>query len=95
MRNSFSFDLKILKKVDILVKVGMSFQSLTPRYIDLRPFKNVFLEGWKILPLIDPLHNDVISFEILPGTSLAAIQCGSKSQKRALLSTTHEIVLYL
>ena len=31
MRNSFSFDLKILIEVDILIKVGMSFQSLTLR----------------------------------------------------------------
>ena len=45
--------------------------------------------------LIDPFHNDVISFEILPGTSLASIHCGSKSQKRALLSAKHDIVLYV
>ena len=43
---------------------------------------------------MDHFHNDVNSFEILPGTSLASISCGSKSQKRALLSATHEIRVF-
>jgi len=44
MRNSFSFDLKILKETDNLIKVGMLFQSLAPKYfIDLRAYRNVFL----------------------------------------------------
>ena len=42
---------------------------------------------------IDHFYNDVDSLEILPGTSLASMSCGFKSQKRALLSVTHEIVL--
>ena len=45
--------------------------------------------------LIDHFHNDVNSIEILPSTSLASISCGSKSQERALLSATHDIVLYV
>ena len=44
---------------------------------------------------IDHFHNDINSFEILPWTSLASISCGPKSQKRALLLATHEIVLYV
>ena len=45
--------------------------------------------------VIDHFHNDVNSLEILPGTSLASISCGSKSQKCALISATHEIILYV
>ena len=44
---------------------------------------------------IDHFDNDVSSFEIYPGTSLASMRCGSKSQKGALFSETHEIVLYV
>ena len=43
----------------------------------------------------DHFHNDVSSFEILPGTSVASIQCESLSQKRALHSAKHKIVLYV
>ena len=44
---------------------------------------------------IDYFHNDVSSFGIIPGKLLASILCGSKSQKRALLSATHEISLHV
>jgi len=51
MRNSFSFDLKILKETDNLIKVGMLFQSLAPKYfIDLRAYRNVFLMVKNITP---------------------------------------------
>ena len=51
MRNSFSFDLKVVKEVDILIKIGASFQILAPKYfIDLRPCKFLFPEGWKMSP---------------------------------------------
>ena len=43
--------------------------------------------------IMDHFHNEINSFRILPGTSLALISCGSKSQKRALLSATGEILL--
>ena len=36
-----------------------------------------------------------VLLKTLSVTSLASIWCGSKSQKRALLSATHEIFLYL
>ena len=38
-----------------------------------------------------PLSHDVSSFEVLLGTSFASMWC--RSQHRALLSATHEIVL--
>ena len=51
VRNSFSFDLKTFKETDILIKVGIPFQSFAPKYfIDLRPYRNVFLMDWKMSP---------------------------------------------
>ena len=41
----------------------------------------------------DHFHNDVSFCEMIPGTSLASMLCGSKSQKRALLSATHKMAL--
>ncbi len=45
--------------------------------------------------LIDPFHNNFSSFEILLGISQSSVSRESESEKRALLSATQKLSLYL
>ena len=53
MRNSFSFDLKILKETDILIKVVIPFQSLAPKYFVMKVNLRLFTPSAGIIKEVE------------------------------------------